>query len=82
MANDMHANGRDIRNGTYDAILPSGKEQPTLQIRENPSPHEGPRHGSDVRSESMPGTEDPISEGLLRERKGPLSAQTGRRHMD
>lgn len=82
MANDMHTDGRDTRNGTYDAISPTGKEQPGLQVRENPTPHEGAQHGADVRSEPMPGTEDPIPEGLLRERKGPLNAQSGRRPAD
>ncbi len=79
MANDMPTDGRDIRNGTYDAISSTGKEQPGLQVRENPTSHEGAQHGADVRSEPMPATEDPIPEGLLRERKGPLNAQTGRR---
>jgi hypothetical protein len=81
MANDMHTDGRDIRNGTYDAISPTGKKQPGLQIRENPTPLEGAQHGADVRSEPMPGTEDPIPQGL-RERKEPLNAQTGRRPAD
>lgn len=78
----MHTDGRDIWNGIYNAIRPSGKEQPGLRVRQNPTPHEGPQHGADVHSEPMLGTEDPIPEGLLRERKGPLNAQTGRRHTD
>ncbi len=82
MANDMHTDGRDIRNGTYDAISPSGKEQPGLQVREIPTPHQAAQHGADVRSKPLPGTEDPIPEGLLRERNGPLNAQTGRRPTD
>lgn len=73
MANDMHTDGCDIRNGTYDAISPAG---------ENPTPHEFTQHGADVRSRPLSRTEDPIPVGLLRERKGPLNAQTGRRLMD
>lgn len=82
MADDMHTDGRDIRNGTYDAIPPVGKERTGYQSREKPTPHGATQHGADVRSQPLTGTEDPIPEGLLRERKGPLNAQTGRRHAD
>jgi hypothetical protein len=82
MANDMHTDGQDIRNGTYDAISPTGKELSGHLVRENPTLHESAQHGADVGSRPSPGTEDPIREGLLRERKGPLNAQTGRRPMD
>jgi hypothetical protein len=78
MAKDMHTDGVDIRSGTYDAISPAGKQQPD-QVREKPTASEAGQQGADVRSEPLPGTEDPIPEGLLRERKGPLNAQTGRR---
>lgn len=81
MANDMHTT-RDVRNGTYDAISPSGKEQPGLEVLENPTPHEGAQHGADVRRQPMPGAEDPIPEGPLRERKGPVNAQIRRRCTD
>jgi hypothetical protein len=78
MANDMHTDGVDVRSGTYDSISPAGKQQPH-QVREKPTPSEAAQHGADVRSEPLPGSEDPIPEGLLRERKGPLNAHTGRR---
>jgi hypothetical protein len=63
------SNGNDVRSGAYDAISPAGKQQPP-QVREKPTPHEAAQHGADVRSEPLPGTQDPIPEGLLRERKG------------
>jgi hypothetical protein len=78
MANDMHTDGRDIRSGTYDAISPAGKQQPH-QVREAPTAHETAQHGADVRSAPLPGVEDPIPEGLARDRQGPLNARTGRR---
>jgi hypothetical protein len=78
MANDMQTDGRDIRSGTYDAISPAGKQQPH-QVKVAPTPHEAAQHGADVRSEPLPGTKDPIPEGLLRGRTGPLNAHTGRR---
>jgi hypothetical protein len=68
MANDMHTAGRDIRDDTYDAILPAGKEQLSQQVRENSTPGEAAQHGADVRIEPLPGTKDPVPEGLLRER--------------
>jgi hypothetical protein len=81
MANDMHTDGRDIRSGTYDAISPAGKQQPH-QVKENPTAHEAAQHGADVRSEPQSGIEDPMPEGLLRDRKGPLNVHTGRRETD
>lgn len=78
MPNDMHTDGRDIRSGTYDAISPEGKQQPH-QVEQAPTPHEAAQHGADVRTAPLPGKDDPIPEGLLRERKGPLNPQTGRR---
>jgi hypothetical protein len=69
MANDMNTDGRDVRSGAYDAISPAGKQEPP-QVRDRPTPHEAAQHGADVRSEPFAGTEDPIPEGLLRERKG------------
>jgi hypothetical protein len=78
MANDLHGDGRDVRNGTYDAISPAGKQQPA-QPKQAMTFQETAQHGADVRSEPLPGTENPIPEGLLRERKGPLNPRTGRR---
>jgi len=81
MANDMHTDGVDIRNGTYDAISPAGKQQPN-QVREKRTASEAAQHGADVRSEPLPGIENPIPEGLLRDRKGPLNPRTGRRQTE
>jgi hypothetical protein len=81
MANDMHTDGRDLRSGTYDPISPAGKQQPH-QVKDAPTAHEAAQHGADVRSHPLPGTDDPIPEGLLRERKGPLNSHTGRRPAD
>lgn len=81
MANDMHTDGRDLRSGTYDPIFPAGKQQPH-QVKEAPTAHEAAQHGADVRSQPLPGADDPIPEGLLRERKGPLNSHTGRRPSD
>jgi hypothetical protein len=78
MANDMHTDGRDVRSGTYDAISPAGRQQPH-PVKDAPTPHEAAQHGADVRSEPLSGTDDPMPEGLLRERAGPLNAHTGRR---
>lgn len=78
----MHTDGRDIWNGIYNAIRPSDKAQPGLQVRENATPQEGAQHGADVRRQPLPGAEDPIPEGPLRERKGPVNAQIRRRCTD
>lgn len=77
MANKMETDGRDIRSGAYDAVTQAGRRQPH-QVRENPTPHEAAQTGADVRSEPLPGTEDSIPDGLVRDRKGPLNARTGR----
>jgi hypothetical protein len=77
MANTMHTDGVDVRSGTYDSISPAGKQQPH-QVKETPTPHEAAQHGADVRSEPLPGTDDPMPEGLLRQRKGPMNKRTGR----
>jgi hypothetical protein len=81
MANNMHTDGRDLRSGTYASISPAGKQQPH-QVKDAPTAHEAAQHGADVRSQPLPGADDPIPEGLLRERKGPLNSHTGRRPAD
>jgi hypothetical protein len=81
MANDVHTDGRDLRSGTYDPISPAGKQQPH-QVKDAPTAHEAAQHGAAVRSRPLPGSDDPIPEGLLRERKGPLNSHTGRRPAD
>jgi hypothetical protein len=81
MASKMHTDGRDLRSGTYDPISPAGKQQPH-QVRDAPTAHEAAQNGADVRSQPLPGADDPIPEGLLRERKGPLNSHTGRRPED
>lgn len=77
MANDMHTDGIDVRNGTYDAINPAGKRQPD-QVKDATTPQQAAQHGADVRAEPLPGSENPIPEGLLRAPKGPLNPTRGR----
>ena len=77
MSNDMHSDGVDKRNGTYDGISPAGKQQPE-QVKDATTPLEADQHGADVRAEPLPGAENPIPEGLLREPKGPMSPTRGR----
>jgi hypothetical protein len=77
MSNDMHTDGVDVRNGTYDAISPAGKRQPD-QVRDKTTPGQAAQSGADLRAEPLPGTQDPIPEGLLRERRGPLNPVRGR----
>jgi hypothetical protein len=73
--------GRDVRSGTYDAISPAGKQQPH-QVRDATTPHQAAQGGADVRPDPLPGTEDPLPEGLSRPRKGPLSPVRGRARVD
>jgi hypothetical protein len=68
---------RDIRSGTYDAINPAGRQQPH-QVSEAITPHQAAQGGADVRPEPLAGTQDPVPEGLIRPRKGPLSPRRGR----
>ena len=71
MAKDMHTDGVDIRHGTYDPINPTGKQQPD-QVRDAQTPHQTTQNGANVRAAPLPGKDNPVPEGLLRERKGPL----------
>lgn len=68
-----------VRNGTYDKISPAGKQQPD-QVRDVTTPQQAAQTGADVRAEPLPGTEDPVPEGLQREPKGPMSPTRGRGH--
>jgi hypothetical protein len=77
MANDMHSDGVDVRNGTYDGISPAGKQQPD-QVKDATTPQQAAQHGADVRAEPLPGAENPIPEGLIRAPKGPMSPTRGR----
>ena len=70
--------GRDVRSGTYDAISPAGRQQPP-QVREAMTAHEAAQGGADVRPDPLPGVQDPLPEGLIRDRKGPLNPRRGRR---
>ena len=77
MANDQHTDGVDVRDGTYDRISPAGDQQPD-QVKDATTAQQAAQPGADVRAEPLPGTEAPIPEGLLRERKGPLNPDRGR----
>lgn len=77
MANDMHSDGVDVRNGTYDSISTAGKRQPD-QVKDSTTSRQAAQPGADVRAGPLPGTEDPVPEGLLRERHGPLNPARGR----
>jgi len=77
MSKDSGTDARDIRSGTYDAINAAGRQQPQ-QVREATTPHQAAQGGADVRPEPLPGTQDPIPEGLIRPRKGPLNPRRGR----
>ena len=77
MADDQHTDGVDVRNGTYDRISPAGNRQPD-QVKDTTTARQAAQHGADVRAEPLAGTEAPIPEGLLRERKGPLNRKRGR----
>jgi hypothetical protein len=79
MANEMHSDGVDVRNGTYDSVSPAGKQEPD-QVRDTTTPTQAAQSGADVRAEPVPGTQDPIPEGLLRERNGPMNPTRGRGH--
>jgi hypothetical protein len=81
MAKDMHTDGVDIRHGTYDPISPAGKQQPN-QVKDEQTRHQLAQTGADVRADPLPGRDNPVPEGLLRERKGPLNPKRGRAARD
>ena len=72
---------RDTRGGAYDPVNDFGKPQPD-QVKDQRTAHEAAQSGADVRAEPLPSKKEgnsPLPEGLRRERKGPLSKNTGRR---
>jgi hypothetical protein len=66
---------RDERHGAHNSAAPPITTQPMQQLS---TPHEASQHGADVRAETTP-TDDNVSEGLRRERKGPYSPTRGRK---
>ena len=65
---------RDDRGGTYD-VDPSA---PHKEIKIKRTPHRDAQHGNHVRETVDYGTQTP-SEGMTREREGPLGPTQGRR---
>jgi hypothetical protein len=65
--------------GAYDPVNDFGKPQPD-QVNDQRTAHEAEQSGA-VRAEPLPRKNEgnsPLPEGLRRERKGPLSKNTGR----
>jgi len=77
MSKARGTDARDVRSGAYDAINPAGRQQPH-QVREAITAHQAAQGGADVLPDPLPGSEDPIPEGLMRDRKGPLNPRRGR----
>ncbi|WP_315798903.1 hypothetical protein [Bradyrhizobium sp. SZCCHNRI3043] len=72
---------RDLRSGAYDPVSKDGLPQ-SQQVKDKTTPHQQEQWGADVRAEPLPGTEPVLPEGLMRERRGPLNRNTGRRDTD
>ncbi|WP_315782573.1 hypothetical protein [Bradyrhizobium sp. SZCCHNPS1003] len=72
---------RDLRSGAYDPVSKDGLPQ-SHQVKDKTTPHQQEQWGADVRAEPLPGTEPVLPEGLMRERRGPLNRNTGRRDTD
>ncbi|WP_316234009.1 hypothetical protein [Bradyrhizobium sp. SZCCHNR1098] len=72
---------RDLRSGAYDPVSKDGLPQ-SHQVKDKTAPRQQEQWGADVRAEPLPGTEPVLPEGLMRERRGPLNRNTGRRDTD
>ena len=70
----------DKRGGAYDSVTPAGNPQ-RPQVKDKQTPSQKAQWGADVRPEPLPGPDQgyPLPEGLMKERKGPLNKDTGRR---
>lgn len=69
---------RDGRRGAYDPVSKGGLPQPQ-QVKDATNRHQAEQWGADVRAEPLAGSEPVLPDGLVRERRGPLNARTGRR---
>ena len=70
---------RDEQHGTFDPVNEAGKPVRDDKIGERTTPHQRAQPGADVRGEPIvgPAAEDPIPEGLRRERQGAYGPKTG-----
>jgi hypothetical protein len=71
---------RDKRGGAYDPVSKFGNPQPR-RVGDKETPHQKAQCCADVRPAPLPGQDEvyPLPDGLMRERKGPLNKDTGRR---
>ena len=70
---------RDAQGGTYDPVNEAGKPVRDDKIGESMTPHQRAQPGADVRGDPVVehAVEDPIPEGLRRERQGAYGPRTG-----
>ena len=70
---------RDERGGAYDPMNEAGTPVRDDKIREDATSHQQAQTGADVRRDPVvgPALQDPIPEGLRRERQGACGPTTG-----